>query len=153
MAEELRTHPGDVADPGIPDEDSVLRRLSDSGPNMVVVDQLTGARRPSSGAFKPDVDGVSVYRRSRLVAKRLTEADLVRAPQNLVVELGIGEIRCLARLDVKDDPWPADTLVEPRHPRQAAHALIVGWDGLSRGEKRARQQTLAALPSLRFVYP
>lgn len=139
-------------DPAIEDHDSVLRRLSDAGPSMVAVDVITGERRPTSGAFAPDADGVSVYRESRLRAIGMTAADLVKSPQNLVVALGIGEIRSLAQLGVRDDPWPAD-IVDAEHPRNAAHALITGWAGLSRSERRERQRTLTRLPSLRFLHP
>jgi hypothetical protein len=33
---------------------------------MLAVDVVTGERRPTSGAFKPDADRVSVYRQSLL---------------------------------------------------------------------------------------
>lgn len=148
--------PGDVEgdDPAIPDEDSVLRRLSDSGPNMVTIDLATGVCRPTSGAFrcKPDEDGVSVYRESVLAAAGLTAAALVKAPQNLVLSLGIAEVRSRAHLGVGNDPWPQD-VDEPDHPRNAAHALIVGWTGLTKSQRRERQVALATLPSLRFIYP
>ena len=55
--------PDPLDDPDIPDSDALYRRLSDSGPSMVAVDLETGERRPTSGAFKPDDDGVSVFRR------------------------------------------------------------------------------------------
>lgn len=139
-------------DPAISDDDSVLRRLSDSGPSMLRIDVATGERRPTSGAFKPDQDGVSVYRESLLTARNLTSADLVRSPLNLVIGLDIGDIRSTARLGVRDDPWPAD-IDDPQHPRNAAHALIVGWSGLTKSQRRERQRALATLPSLRFAYP
>ena len=133
----------------IPDDDSVYRRLSDSGPSMITTDAATCQRRPTSGAFKPDEGGVSVYRESRLHAAGLTAADLVRAPQNRVVGLGVGDVRSVSPLDVHDDPWPAG-IAEPEHPRNAAHALITGWDGLTRNERRDRQVALTRLPSFRF---
>jgi len=139
-------------DPAIVDDDAVLRRLSDSGPSMLRIDLATGERRPTSGAFQPDEDGVSVYRESRLHEQDLTAADLVKAPQNLVVSLGVGEIRAVANLGVRDDPWPSD-VDQADHPRNAAHALITGWAALSRNERRERQRALATLPSLQFVYP
>ncbi len=139
-------------DPAIPNDDSVLRRLSDSGPSMLTFDLATGERRPSSGAFKPDDDGVSVYRESKLSERSLGPGDLVRSPHNLVIGLGIGEVRAVATLGVRDDPWPSD-IDDPQHPRNAAHALIVGWSGLTRSQRRERQRSLVTLPSLRFVYP
>lgn len=138
----------------VPDDDSVYRRLSDSGPAMLFVDPLTGERRPSTGVFrvKPDEDGVSVYREQLLHAAGLTAADVVVAPQNLVVSLAVGDIRSLAPLDVRDDRWPKD-VPEPQHPRNGAHALIVGWTGLTKSQRRECQHGLVTAPSLAFVYP
>lgn len=143
---------GDSDDPAIADDDRLYRRLSDSSPNMIAVDVLTGARRPSSGAFKPDDDGVSVYRESLLQRDSLEAVDVVRAPQNLVVALPVGAVRSIRPLGVRDDPWPTGIPNED-HPRNAAHALIKGWNGLSTGERRRRQRALAALPSIEFIYP
>ena len=136
-------------DPAIPDEESLLRRLSDAGPNMVAVDPLTGARRPSSGAFKPDPD-ISVYRSSVLAAHDLDARALLKAPQNLVVSIDVADVRHHASLGVCDDPWPQD-VDDPNHPRNAAHALIVGWAGLTKSQRRERQRALTTAPSLRFV--
>jgi len=117
---------------------------------MIWVDSLSGERRPTSGAFQPDSDGVSVYRMSILRASGLTATDLVNDRQNLVVGLPLGEVRSIAGLGVVDDPWPTDAY-EPSHPRNAAHALIVGWQGLSKNERRRRQRALAMLPGLSFL--
>lgn len=119
---------------------------------MVAIDAVTGVRRPTSGAFKPDEDGVSVYREARLRMAGLGTGDVVRSPINVVVSLGVGDMRSIQPLGVRDDPWPPD-IDEPDHPRNVAHALIIGWDGLTRGERRQRQQALTRLPSVRFVYP
>lgn len=121
---------------------------------MLRVDLLTGERRPSTGVFrvKPDEDGVSVYREQLLHAAGLTAADVVAAPQNLVVSLAVGDIRSLVPLDVRDDRWPQD-VPEPEHPRNGAHALIVGWAGLTKSQRKERQHGLVTAPSLRFVYP
>lgn len=119
---------------------------------MVTVDSLTGTRRPSSGSFKPDHDGVSVYRKRRLQEAGLSAADVVKAPINLVASLLIGEIRSLPPLGVRDDPWPLG-IDDPTHPRNAAHALIVGWTGMGVSDRRRLQKSLVSLPSLRFIYP
>ena len=121
---------------------------------MVFVDPLTGDRRPTTGAFraKPDEDGVSVYREQLLVAAGLTAADVVTAPLNVVVSLGVDDVRAIPPLDVHDDNWPAD-VPDPTHPRNGAHALIVGWDGLGKSARRERQLALVNAPSLQFVYP
>lgn len=138
----------------VPDDDAIYRRLSDSSPAMVFVDPLTGDRRPSTGAFriKPDEDGVSVYREQLLRAAGLTAADVVTAPLNLVVRLEVADVRAIPPLDVHDDRWPAD-VPDPAHPRNGAHALIVGWHGLGKNARRERQLKLVSAPSLQFVYP
>lgn len=136
-------------DPSISDGDALYRRLSDSTPSMVAYDQETGERRPSSGAFKPDADGVSVYRRSRLEEEGLSASDVVRQPWNLVVSVDVGDIRSIA-LGVHDDPWPFD-VDEPEHPRNGAHALITGLQHLGKKARRRRQQELVGLPSITFV--
>ncbi len=136
-------------DPAIPDSDTLYRRLSDAGPSMVAVDLETGERRPTSGAFKPDEDGVSVYRRGLLDAAGLGPDDVVRNPWNLVVSVDVGDIRSI-RLGACDDPWPAD-IDEPEHARNAAHALITGLERLAKNERRRRQKDLVLLPSITFV--
>ncbi len=152
--------PGDASrlaphDPtSIPDDDRVLRRLSDDRPSMVYVDPLTNQRRPSSGSFavKKDEDGLSVYREQVLSQNGLTAAAVVTSPTNLVVALEVHDIRSIRPLNVRDDPWPTD-IPDTTHPRNAAHALITGWQGLSRSERKERQNALVNAPSLRFVYP
>lgn len=138
----------------VPDDDAVYRRLSDSSPAMVYVDPLTGERRPTTGAFlaKRDEDGVSVYREQLLVAAGLGPADVVTASHNLVVSVGVADVRSVTPLDVRDDPWPGD-VPDPTHARNAAHALVVGWTGLSKSQRRERQLALVNAPSLTFVYP
>lgn len=120
---------------------------------MIAFDAKTGARRPTSAAFKPDDDGVSVYRLSLLSVSGLQAADLCSQPEHLVVGLSVQDVR-LAGLGVRDDPWPREVpaLRLRDHPRQGAHALIVGWSGVSRGETRRRQRQLATCPSLAFLY-
>lgn len=135
--------------PDIPNADDVYRRLSDSGPNMVRVDLETGERRPSSGAFKPDPDGVSVYRRSLLEGAGLAANDVIRNPWNLVVRVNVGEIRSI-ELGVRDDPWPPD-IDEPDHLRNAAHALITGLERLGKSRRVRRQRDLVKLPSVAII--
>ncbi len=118
---------------------------------MVAVDQATGERRPSSGSFKPDADGVSVYQESVVRAHGLGPADLVRSSLNLVVEVLVGELRTI-ELDVQPDPWPGDT-DDPNHPRNAAHALIVGMEQLAKKARLNKQRALVRLASIRFAYP
>lgn len=122
-------------DPNISDSDSLYRRIANSGPgSLVAVDEGTGERRPSSGAFKSDEDGLSTYVRSVLTANGLRPEDLVRAPQNAVVEFAVSLPRSLA-LGVIGDPWPTGT-DDDAHPRNVAHTLIIGMQGLSKSAAR-----------------
>lgn len=141
-------------DDRVPDSDAVLRRLYDSSPNWVYEDPETGERRPSSGAFAPkrDEDGVSVYREQLLAAAGLTAAAVTTSSGNLVVRLAVADVRAVPPLDVRNDLWPTG-VPDPGHPRNGAHALIVGWGGLGRNRRRAAQVALVSAPSLRFVYP
>jgi hypothetical protein len=116
---------------------------------MVAIDQVTGVRRPSSGAFKPDSDGVSVYRRSLLDRDGLGPEDVMTSPRNIVVGLEVGDVRSIG-LGTWNDPWPTD-IPDPDHPRNAAHALITGLEHLGRKARLRRQQALVAVPSLKFV--
>lgn len=138
----------------VPDDDAVLRRLSDSSPPMLYIDSLTGDQRPTTGAFAPKrgEDGVSVYREQLLTQAGLSVADVITAPANLVVRLTVADVRAAPPLDVQDDRWPQDA-PDPGHPRNGAHALIVGWDGLGKSARRAAQLALVNAPSLRFIYP
>lgn len=146
-AAESGTSPRD--DPAIPDSDALLRRLSDSSPSMIARDLETNEPRPSSGAFKPDADGVSVYRRGVLESVGLGPDDVMRDPWNLVVSVEVGDVRSI-RLGVVDDPCPSD-VDEPQHPRNEAHALITGLEALGKKERRRRQRLLVVLPSVAII--
>jgi hypothetical protein len=77
-------HPED--DSSISDDEILYRRIADYGSgDLVVVDAITGHRRPSSGAFNSDNDGISVYLDGVLSEMGLGPQDLVRAPQNAVI--------------------------------------------------------------------
>jgi hypothetical protein len=141
-------------DPSIPGEEILYRRLSyDSDQAWVVRDLITGQRvKPTSGAFKPDADGVSVFRRSLLAELEppLAAADLVVAPENAVVGFTVEDLRSLL-LGVRDDQWPEDVR-DPKNPIYAAHALIKGLSELSTKERRRRQKQLSELPSMTFAH-
>ena len=146
---------GSDTDPAaVSDDEVVLRRLSDDSPNMVYTDPLTNEKRPSSSSFavKKDEDGLSVYRQAVLTRSGLSPADILAASSNLVVALDVADIRAIPPLDAREDSWPTD-IPDPDHPRNAAHALIVGWDGLSKSQRKERQNSLVTARSLRFVYP
>lgn len=137
-------------DASIPNDEVLYRRLADAGPNMVAIDQVTGTRRPSSGSFKPDSDGVSVFRRSLLQRDGLGPRDVITSSGQLVVGVEVGDVRSIA-LGALDDPWPTG-IPEPEHPRNAAHALITGLEHLGRASRLRRQRALVALPSVHFAH-
>ena len=133
----------------IADEVELLRRLSDRGPSMLVTDQVTGMQRPTSGAFRPDKDGLSVYRHDRLADNKLTVADVIRHPQNVVAALAAGEIRAMEDLAIVDDPYP-NAGTPDDHPRDVAHALVVGWATLSKNQRIRKQKAMSTLARLIF---
>ena len=90
-----------------------------------------------------------MFRRGLLDAAGLGPDDVIKNPWNLVISVDVGDIRSIG-LGARDDPWPPD-IDEADHPRNAAHALIIGLERLSRGQRRRRQQALVALPSITFV--
>lgn len=139
-----------VDDPEIPDAETLCRRLANSSPSMIAVDVVTGARRPSTAAFKPDHDGISVYRLSLLEAAGLGPADVCTRPGHLVVGLSVEDVRRL-ELGVRNDPWPTD-VEDSTHPRHGAHALITGLERLPTGERKQRQRALVKSGSLRFLH-
>lgn len=150
MTEAPQRQPDD--DPTVPNDDVLQRRLPSAVSSWVAIDQETGTRRPSSSAFKPDTDGVSVYRDQLLRNARLSVMDLVRSPENLVVGVTVADVRSI-HLGVRDDIWPPDGIPHMAEPWQAAHALIVGLELLGKNERRRRQQALVRLPSITFTYP
>ena len=133
--------PDSEDDSSISDDEILYRRIAHYGSGgLVAVDAITGLRRPSSGAFKSDDDGISVYLDGVLSEMGLGPQDLVRAPQNAVVAFQAAVPRQLS-LGVVRDAWPTGT-DDDDHPRNAAHALIVGFLRLS-GKERRHQKALA----------
>jgi hypothetical protein len=122
--------------------DVVIRRLSHQGPSMIATDRITGARRPSSGAFKPDEDGVSVYSQAAMTDRNLTVHDLRTGDANVFVALAVSAIRDVTDLDVVGAPWPS---YADSHRRNAAHALIVGWGSLTKKQRKERQDQLVQM--------
>lgn len=137
--------PGDQLD--IPDEEVLYRRLSDDSPNMVTIDKATGLRRPSSGAFKPDEDGISVFRDSVLRKRELSAEVLAdRSLGQLIASIRVGQVR-QGDMGVRDDPWPPG-VPDPSHPKWEAHALIVGFEQLSKNDRIRKQRLLASQATL-----
>lgn len=142
--------PSPPDDSTIPNSDTLYHRLSHRGADFLLIDAATGESRPSSGAFKPDPDGLSVYRREILHQHGLSAADVaVDRATNAVVGFDVAEARSL-NLGVIDDPWPADS---DGHPRDAAHALVKGLYELSKNQQLRCRRALTKLPSMRIAYP
>lgn len=143
----------DGDDPRIEDTELLYRRLSRDNPDQYAVDQETGESRPTSAAFKPKPgeDGLSVYRRSRLEEDRLSAADVALRPNHIVFSVTAGDVRTL-KLGVRDDEWPSG-IPEAEHPRNRAHALVVGWADMSRGEVGRCAKKFARLPSMSLAWP
>jgi hypothetical protein len=141
-------------DPDIPGDEILYRRLAyDDDGAWVVRDQITGRRvKPASGAFNPDADGVSVFRRSILAEQEppLGPADLVVDPRNSVVGFTVEDLRSIL-LGIKADQWPQD-VGDPKNPIYAAHALIKGLNQLSTNQMKKRRKLVSELPSMTFVH-
>lgn len=70
--------PDSEDDSSISDDEILYRRIAHYGSgDLVAVDAITGHRRPSSGAFKSDNDGISVYLDGVLFEVALGPQDLV----------------------------------------------------------------------------
>lgn len=137
-------------DPDISDDETIYRWLSRQA-NFVVRDSETKELRVSSGAFAPDSDGLSVYRHELLKRDGHTPiTGLVLAEENVIISLNLGEVRSL-KLGLIDDPNPPGVR-DPDHPRHRAHALVIGWRGISKKERMRRQKELTKLPSVRFIH-
>jgi hypothetical protein len=149
------TEPGSPScagdDPRIPNDEVLYRRLSRENPDQYAVDKVTGQRWPTSAAFtpKPQEDGLSVYRRTRLEAAGLDASAVAIRPEHIIFGMEAGDIRAI-KLGVRDDAWPTG-IPDEKHPRNSAHALIVGWESMTRGEIKRRARELAKLPSLKLV--
>lgn len=151
MTEQPEPPESDRDDPSIPDDEIVYRRLSYSGGAWIQRDSDGKLLRPVSGGFQPDDDGLSVFRRSILQAQHPPLGPDVVALRSgdIVVGFTAGDARTL-HLGVKDDAWPQD-VTDPDHPRYVAHALIVGWHGLSKKKRIAMQKQLCVVASMDFV--
>ncbi|WP_141689522.1 hypothetical protein [Streptomyces sp. DI166] len=124
------------------DGDLLWRRVNTKVPSMIRRDSVTQEELgPSSAAFKPHDDGTSVYVRRILDEHRVEPTGLSEDPHDSIWELEVKGVRD-QDLDVVPDPWPPD-VPEPEHPRHAAHALIVGWQGLSQNQIGKKAKELA----------
>lgn len=130
------SHPADLPkvadDPVVLDTEMLCRRVPNQ-PSFLVPDLVTGRTRVSSGAFTPDADGLSVYRLDLLLSTGQDHGAVRARSDDVVVGCTAGEVRRLG-LGVRPDPWPPD-IPDSRHPRNVAHALVVGWPTAAKARK------------------
>jgi hypothetical protein len=110
---------------------------------MWEVDSKTGERRPSSAAFKPNSDGLSVYCKRLLEEVNLTPFDIRINESDNIFSLTVEQVRGQKPLGIRDDRWPKG-IIEESHRRNNAHALIIGWQKLSSNQRKLIQRYLAA---------
>lgn len=146
-----QSEPLEGDDPDIDGDEVLYRRLSFSGGAWVTENSVTKERRPSSGGFTHDTNGVSVFRRSLLLAHDppLGPSDVGMTPDDIIVGFTVADVRSLD-LGVRNDLWPKD-VIDPDHPRYCAHALIIGLDDLGGKAQVKKQRKLAVVPSMTFV--
>lgn len=125
-------------DPTIKDDEILYRRIPNA--SFMVIDELTQVRRPTSAVFSPDKDGLSVYIESILSQHKLCERDVQTRPGSGVLSLVVADVRAEG-LGVTPDAWPEET-DDPAHLRNAAHALVVGFRSLSKGQRKLKQYAL-----------
>lgn len=118
-------------------------------PDWVYVDPITGERRPTSAAFEPDDEGVSIYRETVLMRSHLGASDLTRSPSDPVIGFTAEEVRDLG-LRVLSDAWPTD-VPDPAHPKHGAHALISGLEIMGKKPQLRKRKELAKMSSIKFV--
>ncbi|WP_329334162.1 hypothetical protein OG866_12215 [Streptomyces sp. NBC_00663] len=127
----------------VPGEESLWRRVSVTNPHMMRRDTVTEEERPTSAAFKPKPheDGTSVYVRGLLHEMDLDAAAVIVKSDDSVWEVTVKDIQDV-NLDVRLDLWPQD-IENAEHLRNGAHALIVGWDGWTKGQISSAARALA----------
>lgn len=128
-------------------DDVLFRRIPNMrSANFMVTDEQSGRTRPSSGAFEPDEDGVSVYIERVLRAYDLDSNCLMDQPLQGVVALEVTDVVSGGEvaLTIVSDPWPQD-VEDKSHQRNAAHALIQGLGDLGKKPRRREQRRLATL--------
>lgn len=118
-----------------------LHRRVPLDPNLLARDQVTGhVLGPSSAAFRPgrDEDGLSVYRDRLLRALGHGPARIAAAGSkpSVVAGLAAGAVDACG-LAVLDDPLGDPQDIGP------AHALVTGWNGLTRSQARRAAKALA----------
>jgi hypothetical protein len=127
----------DVDDDSIADHDIVYRRVRDDGVNVVLAESV---ERPSSAAFEPDADGLSVFLHSVLESASAGVSRIVEgmAGEYRIAALAVSDLRAMG-LGVVRDPNPDDA---QDHPVNPAHALVT-FPALSNNELRRLRRKLA----------
>lgn len=118
----------------------ILHRRIYRTPQQLVIDQET--RRvtgPTSAAFEPDDDGLSVYLESRLTILGLGPKDTRINSSQVVAALDEPVLR-LHSLELKPDP----ELIEDPQPAGQAHALVQGWPSSRKGAKKVARELARA---------
>jgi len=116
----------------------VAHRRIHHQPNMLSVDQATQlVLRPTSAAFDPDDDGLSVYLDAELQVLGLGPRDVRAVASQLVAGLTQKMIDD-AGLTLVEAPD-----LDDQHPRGPAHALLQGWEGLSLKKRKAKSRALS----------
>lgn len=114
-------------------------------PSFLKRDQVTGVViGPSSAAFAPHPgeDGLSVYRDNRLRADGYGARHVAEAGRVASLAVGFTDAVVLDQaLRVTQDPQPEPAGIGP------AHALIQGWEQLSRAKVREAARALAGSAS------
>jgi len=123
----------------ISDDDVVYRRIRDDGVNVVA---SGSGDRPSSAAFEPDDDGLSVFLGSELDSNGIEVRDVVEGMtgEYRIAALAVSDIRGFG-LQVVRDANPADA---PAHPANPAHGLVKFPD-LSRKKLHRVRRSLAEM--------
>ena len=85
-------------DLAVPSTEVLYRRIASHGDaNMMVVDESTGHRQLSSGAFVSGRGRRSIYLSTILAAIALGPADLARDPDNAIFSVTVAQVRAGVR--------------------------------------------------------
>jgi hypothetical protein len=134
--------------------DELLRRVpSLSNNDFYAKNTETGERQLTSACFKlgRDETGLSIYSKTTIERRNLTCADVCRKPHNAVASIP-GSEPPRRGLTTEPDPWP-DDVPEPEHPRNAAHALIMGIADMAPNKQRQLARDFAGIAVLTHVPP
>lgn len=135
----------------IDDDERLLHRWDPEVESHYNIDEATGLKVVSSGAFTFDGDpvGCSNYCASVLSANGLVPRDVLKRPSQLVVSALVGDIRALtdssgaSLFDAEYDPWPLDP--DRSFRPDIAHSLVVAPAAGTRSALRRLKSRLATV--------